>query len=113
MHTRAASSSHYTHLSLEQRILAFEKECEERSRSTMEEKVCIAYNNIVFLLSTYVLFQINQFKNGELLRVRMESKENLKKELQKKRSEVRSCVLFSLAIILYLCSVGTAISGKD
>ena len=34
------ASNQYTHLSLEQRILAFEKECEERSRSTMEEKVC-------------------------------------------------------------------------
>ena len=113
MHT-CAVSSHYTHLSLEQRILAFEKEYEERSRSTMEEKVYITYNNIVFLLSTYVIFQINQFKNGELLRVRMESKENLKKELQKKRSEVRSCILFSLAaILLHLYSVGTAISGKD
>ena len=31
--------SHHAHLSLEQRILAFEKECEERSNKKMEEKV--------------------------------------------------------------------------
>lgn len=34
-----AESSHHAHLSLEQHILAFEKECEERNQRTMEEKV--------------------------------------------------------------------------
>ena len=34
----------------------------------------------------------------------MESKETLKKELQKKRTEVRSCILFSLAAILLYCA---------
>ena len=35
--------SHHAHLSLEQRILAFEKECEERTQKAMEEKVTEIY----------------------------------------------------------------------
>lgn len=39
IYTLCTEGSHYAHLSLEQRILAFEKECEERNHRTMEEKV--------------------------------------------------------------------------
>ncbi|XP_065884793.1 centriole and centriolar satellite protein ofd1-like isoform X2 [Dysidea avara] len=60
---------HQAHVSLEQRILAFERESEERTRKMMEERV-------------------SQFKATELLRVKMETKEMLQKEFQRKRNEV-------------------------
>ena len=34
-----SEQSRFIHLSLEQRILLFEKECEERTQKAMEEKV--------------------------------------------------------------------------
>ena len=57
----------------------------------MEEKVCV-FGIQLFYNVYYILGQVNQFKNGELLRVKMETKENLTKELQKKRTEVRPCI---------------------
>ena len=67
------------------------------------------YTQIIFF------FQISQFKHGELLRVQMESKENLKKELQRKRTEVSPCsTLCNMdTILIHLYSVGATISGKD
>ena len=60
----------------------------------------------------YIFFvQVSQFKNGELLRVKMESNETIKKELQKKKSEVSYFHLDGYCIVNF-CSAGAAISRK-
>ena len=85
---------HQAHVSLEQRILAFERESEERTRKMMEERV-FDRDYIYTYSIPHVCTKVSQFKATELLRVKMETKEMLQKEFQRKRNEVRytTCVL--------------------